>query len=127
FLLCWLKIRPRLAGLHLYFVQPGIVPARRGVPGRLFVQNAKWLMPSFSIRVEVIHEAVSPTLRSGVYFPLIAAGASLEETLEVQFPARGAYRQNSFAFSTCFPFGFLEKTARVTLRREMTVYPSIDP
>jgi uncharacterized protein (DUF58 family) len=51
----------------------------------------------------------------------------VEETVEVRFPRRGAYRQNSFAFSTSFPFGFLEKSARVTLRREMTVYPSIDP
>ena len=37
----------------------------------------------------------------------------------MRFPRRGAYRQNSFAFSTSFPFGFLEKSARVTLRREM--------
>jgi len=66
-------------------------------------------------------------LKSGVYFALIAAGASLEETVEVMFPKRGAYRQKSFAFSTSFPFGFLEKSARVTLQREMIVYPSIDP
>ncbi len=84
-------------------------------------------MPSFSIRTEGITDAASPTLKSGVYFPLIAAGATQEETVEVRFPRRGAYRQNSFAFSTSFPFGFLEKSARVTLRREMTVYPSIDP
>jgi len=44
-----------------------------------------------------------------VYFPLIAGGATLEETVEVRFPKRGAYRQNSFAFSTSSPFGFLEK------------------
>ena len=40
---------------------------------------------------------------------------------------RGTYRQNTFAFFTSFPFGFLEKSVRVTLRREMLVYPPIDP
>jgi uncharacterized protein (DUF58 family) len=58
---------------------------------------------------------------------LIAARTTLEETVEVRFTRRGTYRQNGFAFSTSFPFGFLEKTARVMLRREMVVYPSVDP
>jgi len=116
-----------LAGLELDFQVPEHVSARRAVPGKLFVHNQKWLMPSFSIRVEGIRDPASPTLQSDVYFPLIAGGAFLEETVEVRFPARGAYRQNSFAFSTSFPFGFLEKSARVTLRRDMVVYPSIDP
>ncbi len=115
-----------LAALELDFLVPEHVPAGRRVPGKLLVRNQKWLMPSFSIRVEGIREPNSPSLRSGVYFPLIAAGATLEETVEVTFPRRGAYRQKSFAFSTAFPFGFLEKSARVTLQREMLVYPSID-
>ena len=116
-----------LAGLELDFQVPEHVPAGRNVPGRIFVRNQKWVLPSFSIRVEAIRDPASPTLQSGVYFPLVAAGATVEETVDVRFPRRGAYRQNSFAFSTAFPFGFLEKSARVTLSREMVVYPSIDP
>ncbi|MGA3017611.1 MAG: DUF58 domain-containing protein [Bryobacteraceae bacterium] len=116
-----------LAALELDFLVPEHIPAGRAVPGKLYVRNQKWLMPSFSIRVEGVHDAASPALKSGVYFPLIAARATLEETVEVRFPRRGAYRENSFAFFTAFPFGFLEKSARVTLRREMIVYPSIDP
>jgi uncharacterized protein (DUF58 family) len=115
-----------LAGLELDFVVPEHVPAGRSVPGKLYVRNTKWFMPSFSIRVEAIREPGSPTLESGVYFPLAAGGATLEETVNVRFPRRGAYRRNSFGFSTSFPFGFLEKTARVTLSKEMLVYPSID-
>src|ERR1035437_2569455 len=118
--------RLSLAALELDFLVPEHVPARRTVPGKLFVRNQKWFMPSFSIRVEGVRDPASPTLKS-VYFPLIASGATLEETVEVRFPKRGAYRQNSFAFSTSSPFGFLEKSARVTLRREMLIYPSIDP
>jgi len=116
-----------LAALELDFLVPEHVSASRTVPARLYVRNSKWLMPSFSIRVEGIREPASPTLKSGVYFPLIAAGATVEETVDVRFPRRGAYRSNSFAFSTSFPFGFLEKSARVTLLRETVVYPSIEP
>src|SRR3954453_9801981 len=116
-----------LAGLELDFQVPQHVPAGRSVPGKLYVHNHKWLMPSFSISVEAIRDPASPTLRSGVYFPLVAANSTVDQTVEARFPRRGAYRQNSFAFSTSFPFGFLEKTARVTLSKEMVVYPSIDP
>jgi uncharacterized protein (DUF58 family) len=91
------------------------------------VRNQKWLFPSFSIRVEGLRGPSTPVLRSDSYFPLIAAGAVVEETVEMFFPRRGVYQQNTFAFSTTFPFGFLEKSARVTPLREMTVYPSIDP
>ena len=116
-----------LAELHLDFLVPDHVPAGRTVPGRLYVRNEKWFIPSFSIRVEAQRDPDSPILKSGVYFPLIPSRATLEETMDVTFPKRGRYQQNSFAFSTSFPFGFLEKTARVTLRREAIIYPSIDP
>src|SRR5436305_9144560 len=81
-----------LAGLELDFVVPDHVPAGRSVPGKLYVHNHKWLMPSFSIRVEAIRDPGSPTLKSGVYFPIVAAGATVQETVEVRFPRRGAYR-----------------------------------
>jgi uncharacterized protein (DUF58 family) len=123
-----------LAGLEMDFRVPEHVCARRAVPGRLYVRNQKWFMPSFSIRVEAIREPSgpggpesAPELESGVYFPLIAGGATLEQTVNVRFPRRGRYRENGFAFSTGFPFGFLQKSARVTLRRDTLVYPSIDP
>ena len=116
-----------LAGLELDFLVPEHVPAGRHVPGKLFVRNQKWMMPSFSIRVEAIRDPATPSLKSGVYFPLIAAGATLEGAVEVLFPRRGAYRRNGFAFSTSFPFGFLDRSAHVTLSKEMVVYPSIDP
>src|ERR1700735_1449812 len=43
-----------LAALELDFLVPEHVAATRTVPARLFVRNQKWLMPSFSIRVEGI-------------------------------------------------------------------------
>src|SRR5579871_105731 len=62
-----------LAGLELDFRVPEHIAAGRQVPAKLLVRNQKWLMPSFSIRTEGITDAASPTLKSGVYFPLIAA------------------------------------------------------
>ena len=113
-----------LAGLELDFQFPDHIPARRTVPARLRVTNHKWLMPSFSIRVEPLRAS---GMEVGIYFPLLPGGATIEETVKVRFPARGAYRENGFAFSTTFPFGFLEKIARVTLSREVVVYPPVDP
>ena len=122
-----LASRLSLAALELDFLVPEHVPARRKVPGRLFVRNAKFLLPSFSIRVAGVKVEGGAVLTSGVYFPSIPARATLDEPVEAMFPRRGAYRENGFAFSTRFPFGFVEKTARVTLRRETIVYPPIDP
>ena len=116
-----------LAGLELDFLVPDHVSAGRTLTASLFVRNLKAWMPSFSIQVIAVEEHYPPPLVRAVYFAVIPGGATLEELVEVRFAHRGAYRQNSFAFNTRFPFGFLEKTARVTLRREVVVYPSIDP
>jgi len=116
-----------LAGLEVDFIAPQHVFAARGFPGHMRVRNVKWLMPSFSIRVEGIRNAGGARIESAVYFPVIPAGATVEKTVEAQFPRRGAYRENGFAFSTAFPFGFLRRSARVTLLRETLVYPALEP
>ena len=126
-----------LAGLELEISLPEHICAGHSVMARLYVRNTKSWMPSFSIRVTGVEEisargaekagSARGILILPVYFPVIPGGAVIEETVEVRFPRRGVYRQNTFAFSTRFPFGFLNKTVRVTLRREVMVYPSIDP
>ena len=116
-----------LAGLELDLLVPEHISARRVVAARLYVRNLKIWMPSFSIHVVGLESGSPPVLTSGIYFPVIPGGATLEESVAVRFPKRGAHTHNTFAFSTKFPFGFLEKTARVTLRREVLVYPALDP
>jgi uncharacterized protein (DUF58 family) len=115
-----------LAGLQLDFLVPEHVSAGRTIAAKLYVRNTKFWMPSFSIHVVGMEADAPPVLESAVYFPVIPGGATLEETVQVRFARRGAYKQNRFAFHTRFPFGFLEKTARVTLLREVIVYPCID-
>jgi uncharacterized protein (DUF58 family) len=115
-----------LAGLELDFLVPEHVSARRTIPAKLYVRNLKTWMPSFSIQVAGVEQNAPAVLQSAVYFPVIPGGATLEETVQVHFSRRGAYKQNRFAFHTRFPFGFLEKMTRLVLRREVIVYPCID-
>jgi len=126
-----------LAGLELDLLLPEHISAGRAGRAQLYVRNLKGWMPSFSIQVRGIPERPEASLgrsatrrailNAPVYFPVIPGGAVLEEHVDVQFDRRGTHRQNSFMFSTRFPFGFLDKMARVTLRREILVYPSIEP
>jgi uncharacterized protein (DUF58 family) len=120
-----------LAGLELDFALPEHISAGPAVAATLAVRNVKLWMPSFSVNVAGVVEETGvtapPILTSAVYFPIIPGRATLEETVELRFSRRGAHRQNSFTFSTRFPFGFLEKTAAVSLRRDVVVYPSLEP
>jgi uncharacterized protein (DUF58 family) len=129
-LISGLVSRLGLAGLELDFVLPEHVSADRPVSATLAVRNVKLWMPSFSVHVAGAAEqgsATPPILTSTVYFPLIPGRATIEETVELRFSRRGAYRQNQFTFNTRFPFGLFEKTASVSLRRDVVVYPSIEP
>jgi hypothetical protein len=120
FLISGFVSRLSLAGLELDLALPEHLSAGQKLSGRIFVRNHKGWVPSFSI-----HLAGSPpsAVSSSVYFPVIPGGATLEETVEVSFGRRGLYRENSFLFSTRFPFGFTERRAHVTLRRDVLVYP----
>ncbi len=116
-----------LAGLELELVLPEHISARRNVPARLVLRNLKRWMPSFSIQVAGVPEGDRPPiLRAPIYFPIVPGGAVLEESAEVFFTRRGVHSHNLFAFSTKFPFGFLEKNTRVTLRKDTLVYPSLE-
>src|SRR5229473_6709762 len=130
-LMSGLVSRLGLAGLELDFALPEHVSAGRAVAATLAVRNIKLWMPSFSIYVEGVAEepagSTPPIPTSAIYFPVIPGRATLEESVDIRFSRRGAHRQNSFTFSTRFPFGFLEKTAAVSLRRDVVVYPSLEP
>lgn len=115
--------RLSLAGLELDFLLPEHLCARRKLIGRVVIRNTKRWMASFSIQV-----AGSPDsgLAQPLYFPVIPGGACIEAPVELFFARRGAYRQNSFRFSTRFPFGFADRRISVRLMRDVIVYPSID-
>lgn len=116
--------RLSLAGLELDFLLPEHLCARRKLMGRVLIRNTKRWMASFSIHVVGSSES---GLSQPLYFAVIPGGAQLEAPVELFFAHRGAYRQNSFRFSTRFPFGFAERRISVRLMRDIIVYPSIDP
>ncbi len=113
-----------LAGLELDVQLPDHNCARRAIPARVVLRNVKRWMPSFSIRLVGVEDSVFTT---ELYFPVVPAGAALTTSVDVRFARRGIHRQDSFLFSTRFPFGFAERRARVVMKREVLVYPALDP
>ncbi|MCS6954075.1 MAG: DUF58 domain-containing protein [Bryobacterales bacterium] len=113
-----------LAGLELDFRLPEHVSAGRDTIARLAVRNLKRWTPSFSVRVSGAGQSV---LSATVYFPLIRGGTTVEENVTVRFARRGMHRHEGFKVSTGFPFGFLDRSAHVALRRDILVYPRLDP
>ncbi len=116
--------RLNLAGLELDFHLPERITARRPVGARIWVRNAKWLLPSFSVHLSGIPPSV---FSSGLYFPMIPARSRVEETVSVTFGRRGVHQEKSFRFSTRFPFGFTERWIHVRLLRRALVYPCLEP
>src|SRR6266849_4154409 len=60
-------------------------------------------------------------------FPYLPTRSELSADLELHFDRRGRYSEDSFGLATRFPFAFLTKTRRIALRREIVVYPPVDP
>jgi uncharacterized protein (DUF58 family) len=124
FMISGLVSRLSLAGLELDFLLPEHIAARRKLSGRIIVRNMKTWMPSFSIHLTAQGDS---GLKAPLYFPVIPGRASIDEPVELYFEKRGSYRENSFRFATRHPFGFAERRVSVYLRREIVVYPCIDP
>ena len=116
--------RLSLAGLELDLSLPDHIPARREVRAGVRLKNLKRRVPSFSIHLAGAAESGFNTILN---FPVIPGGATIEESVTLYFPRRGAQRQRSFRFSTRFPFGFSERHEMVTTRHDIIVYPCLDP
>ena len=112
-----------IAGLELDIQLPDHICARRAVAARIVLRNVKRWMPSFSIRLVGVEDSVFTT---ELYFPVVPGRAELETIVDVRFARRGVHRQDSFLFSSRFPFGFAERRARVIMKREVLVYPALD-
>ncbi len=95
-------------------------------PGR--TPDRQWLrLPDRTLR-RVAHPPGPASLFDGaIYFPYIAGKTEASADLTLRFSRRGRYQQDSFDISTRFPFSFLNKTRHIPLRRELTVYPSVEP
>ena len=113
-----------LAGLELDLLLPEHISARRKVRAGIRLRKMKSWIPSFSIHLAGAAESGFDSI---LYFPVIPGGGTLDESVTLYFPRRGAQRERSFRFSTRFPFGFTERREMVTTRHEIVIYPCLDP
>jgi uncharacterized protein (DUF58 family) len=118
-----------LAGLELRFSLPDHVFALQPTLARFTIRNLKSWITSFSIRLGVDkHEKSTAVMQfDEIYCPMIRGGSEAVATVDVQFPRRGVYAEEAFYLRTRFPFGFLEKSARLKLSQKILVYPPVTP
>jgi uncharacterized protein (DUF58 family) len=91
-------------------------------PGRQWV---RW--PDLALRRSAPAAATAPIVSEPVYFAHVPAQSAASAEVELNFARRGRYQQEALGIATRFPFSFLIKTRRVPLRREIIVFPSVEP
>jgi len=123
-----------LSGVELRLDLPEHIFAGQPVRALAELTNHKRRLPSFSLRLCSVqpqsrreNQPDDQILPQPVYFPHLAAGQIARQSVELQFPRRGLYRQEALGLRTRFPFGFVEKTRRVNSSLEAVVYPAVQP
>jgi uncharacterized protein (DUF58 family) len=127
-----------LTGIRLEFLLPDHIFAQQPVLATLKLENEKVTLPSFSLYVAA-DDSPAPRKRAPatqnrqaiatetVYFPYIPRAKSAEQQVELRFPRRGRYSQDTFRVSSKFPFGFLLKTRTVPTATDIVAYPPVRP
>jgi len=117
-----------LTGNEIEIELPEQIFAGQPALAMLTIHNRKQSLPSFSLRVRSDPRAAGqPVFRDPVYFPYVPRHSEALQRVELMFPRRGLYRQDSFVLQTRFPFGFLEKWRSVDSPVEALVYPPVEP
>ncbi len=134
----WAAARAALRDLTVSARFPDHIFAGEPAEVIVTVRNAKRLLPSFSILVEMRGSFDRPSLKKKrrarsrkitlgyfIYVPHRAAG---EQSIEQVFPRRGHVLVNGFEISTRFPFGFFRHRRRLGARDvDIVVYPKPEP
>jgi uncharacterized protein (DUF58 family) len=122
--------RVSLTAISLNLLLPEHLFAARPTLATVTLENQKLSLPSFSLRVSSATSNGSGEANvfpRPVYFPYLPRQSSVARRVELSFPHRGRWRQDAFAVSSKFPFGFLEKIRKVEMPVELIVYPSVEP
>ena len=128
-----------LSGLQLDVRFPSAVFARQSFRLSVTLRNLKRRLPSYSIWIAATPASKqrrrdpAPRTESGprldaqpIYCPLIAGGGKATVSTPAAFPRRGRFENQVFQLRTKFPFSFVERRARLTPTKEITVYPSLE-
>ena len=141
-----------LSGVELRLDLPEHIFANQPVMALAELTNHKLRLPSFSLRLvgtkggakggaktgakasaarrgksKTAASPASDILTMPVYFPYLPPRQQSRQAVQLVFPQRGVYRQDSIGVQTRFPFGFLEKTRQVESKMQAVVYPSVAP
>lgn len=128
--------RLALDGLEVELVLPEHVFARQPVPVRLTLRNSKRFFPTFAVVLSGSEskrgrrrpaKPERKILSEPVYWDYLPHQSSRVQHLELTFPARGRYTQQSLRLATRFPFGLLVKARVAPLEQEILVLPPIQP
>ena len=92
----------------------------------VFPKKRSWFrLPDYTLRRKTPRPPQSPILTQPVYFTFVAPSSTAGTELELTFPQRGFFTQDGFRVATRFPFSFLIKIRKVTLARDLLVYPEL--
>jgi uncharacterized protein (DUF58 family) len=90
--------------------------------------DQQWLcLPDRRLRRITVVPPPPGIFQGMAYFPFLPPRAEAVADLELKFDRRGRYHEDAFGVATGFPFSFFIKTRHVALRREVLVYPRIEP
>lgn len=109
--------------LRMHREAPRAVHRKAPFSVRCRVENPKWLLPAFSVRVE---RAGAPGKALG-YVPALPARRAASLSVRMQLDQRGVHVIPPFEAVTRFPFGLSERRKRFTDRLELVVYPRVRP
>lgn len=92
----------------------------------VFPKRRQWFrFPDYVLRKRAPAPVPAKILTRPVYFTFVGPRSSAGADLEITFPRRGHYTQDSFTLATRFPFSFLIKSRKVSLERDLLVYPAL--
>jgi len=92
----------------------------------IFPRKRQWFrLPDYTLRRKTPPQRTANVLTRPVYFTFLAPRNTAEAQVELIFPRRGLYSQDSFSVATRFPFSFLIKSRKIQLQRDMLVYPNL--
>jgi len=127
-----------LTGIQLDLELPEHIFARQPVLAAMTVENQKLTLPSYSLTVsgkadsngkKKAPRAAPPRrlLDAPVYFPYIPRHRPATQPVQLTFPHRGRYAQDTFEVSSRFPFSIVQKTRQLPCAREVIAYPPVEP
>jgi len=92
----------------------------------IFPKQKQWFrLPDYTLRRKSPPQRRHKVLTKPVYFPFVAARNQADAQVDLVFPRRGQYSQDEFNLATRFPFSFLLKSKKVSMERDLLVYPAL--